>query len=787
MTAFEGSSKGDLLKHGCSLLAILLALCVSSSARSVATLSSTPAFVLVDCLKDTLALRFISVVKPLAVRTETITARGADAPHSVPWNISWRAPIPTEPAINEYEAVGMVGDRCPVDGKYTVIVKIVTSATDGGGDRLEISVERQRDPSLYVAPQFSSILETLPFQTRAIRLPTPIQMREESHSNPIVGLTIMPAELRASTGDFIGIQIYAADPQPITIDSGTAKEISLALTATPAPGIYTARLPLHSPLLVSDLTVEMALKVRVVSAFLFLILAAGVALGWVVNVWLSANAALDAAMLDAMRAADGIVARARSQRDPAVQQRLVSLAGSLQAKIRSCRTVQELQSLVTTIQNNATAIEAQADATSRTFLQDLAAARSIFAPNNLVLDEMIENCLRVAIDSLDRIERLGGTGDIEEAERQLQSYQRALPQLVLTALRAWLYMVKSALDEFGAWGLATQEPEQSRAALLQNIGAAYAAMDPAVIIQQANAIAARLRGWMALTVPLAVVRIFQATSAALHAGGRSDLASAVAACADDVTALHSDDPLMTLNAISAIRRRAEDAMRAADPQNDNVNARLMAGDFLGAASLVAPLPPAAANRTTGAAEAYIAGVNQLLPRAAMPLPPTTVGPIPLRLRLPSDLTVGQAVEIAIDWSGVAPAGLAYTWQCQPPGAADIATAEAAPPVLTAKEPGFLTIVANIGGYPPISASSYVGSVQQTPDFEALQKREQRLKLTMWAATAVLTTGVGYQIFVGAWLGTTADFAAAFLWGFFGQFGLDRIRDLARPATGKVMT
>ena len=32
----------------------------------------------------------------------------------------------------------------------------------------------------------------------------------------------------------------------------------------------------------------------------------------------------------------------------------------------------------------------------------------------------------------------------------------------------------------------------------------------------------------------------------------------------------------------------------------------------------------------------------------------------------------------------------------------------------------------------------------------------------------------------------ADFFSAFLWGFFGQFGLERLRDLAKPITSKAL-
>jgi hypothetical protein len=386
---------------------------------------------------------------------------------------------------------------------------------------------------------------------------------------------------------------------------------------------------------------------------------------------------------------------------------------------------------------------------------------------------------------LNRIEQLAATGDIEESERQLQSFRRMLPQPALTALRAWLYTVKMSLDEFGAWGIGTQEPEKTRCALLDNISTAYAALDPAAMIQQVNSIAAHVRGWMTLTVPGEVARIFRAASADLSAGTRPETAAAVAACANDVSTLHVDDPLAALNFISAVRRRAEDAMRAGIPPNAALDARLAEGNFLNAVALIA-LPPATVTIRPSAAATPGAAIDRL-PRQSAALPSGDVAPAPPRLLLPSDLTIGQTIPLTIDWTPAQPAALTVTWTCQPAGAADVTTSPGASAAVTPRRPGFLTIVASIAGYPDITAKSYVGSVLQTPDFAALQKRVQRLKLTTWAMTAVLTTGVGFQIFTGNWLGTPSDFVSAFIWGFFGQFGLDRIRDLARPVTGKVMS
>jgi hypothetical protein len=370
--------------------------------------------------------------------------------------------------------------------------------------------------------------------------------------------------------------------------------------------------------------------------------------------------------------------------------------------------------------------------------------------------------------------------------------------MVLGALRAWLSSAKSSLDEFGVWGAASQEPEQSRGALLQTITATYAAVDPALMIQQSDAIAARLRGWTALMLPRDVTHVFQAASAALRAGGRPDLAAEVAACANEVSALQGDDPRVLLNSTAAVRRRVEAALRAAAPQNESLEARLAEGDFVAAAAVLArPAAPAAdlGGRSGGAPAAMAYLAPDRLPRASAALAASAILPAPLRLRLPANLVVGEAAPLSIDWSDAAPPGLAITWECHPPGAADVPQGDSSPAVptltptltLTPKLPGFLTVVANIAGWGAISASSYVGSVLQSPDFKALERREHRVKLVIWCATAVLTTGVGFEIFAGPWLGTPSDFVSAFLWGFFGQFGLDRVRDLAKPVTAKAMS
>jgi hypothetical protein len=741
--------------------------------------SGTQTLVIVDCTKDTLALRFTSSAPPIALRTQNVVADHGTPSDAVRWTITWKPPVSTLQNIKEYEAIGSVAPPCPNIGKYTVSVKVLTDAINTvAGKPIEFTVERQTDPKLFVAPLISAKLKTNLFGDRLWPPTVPIHIQEQSHSSSIDGVSVSAGELKIPTGELASIQIEPANTNPVPLKPGGDADVHMKLSAVPPPGVYNTRLTIHTSQLSQDTTVDLTVRVQIFLCWLFITIGVGVALGWFVNVWLSATATLDAAMLDALRAADRIVALAQSQRDPAVQQRLVILAGDLQAKIPASKTVQELQTLVNDANSKVTEIQKRADATVIAFDQALAGARSMFSPNNVPLDSLITPSLKSAVEDLTAIERLGTTGDIEEAERQLQSYNRALPSKVFNSLRAWLASLKGSLDEFGAWGAATQEPEQSRGALLQKIGIAYSAVDPTAMIQQTNLIALSLRSWMALTAPHEVTRVLQTTAAALVAGHRLDLAGAVTACVNEISSLRVDDPLLSLNSLSAVRRRVEDTLRGGAPGNVDVDARLAEGNFLAAATLIAPQPQPA----PGAIAAQSFTMPPPMQRASTPLSAGGIPSTPIRLRLSSNLTIDQQSTMKIDWSDAPPPYFEVNWKCNPSEA--VLPQAGSSLVITPKLPGFLTLTATVANFEPISASAYVGSVLQTPDFEALSKRERRLKLAMWAITAVLTTGVGYQVFSSTWLGTTSDFVSAFLWGFFGQFGLDRLRDLAKSPVTK---
>ena len=73
--------------------------------------------------------------------------------------------------------------------------------------------------------------------------------------------------------------------------------------------------------------------------------------------------------------------------------------------------------------------------------------------------------------------------------------------------------------------------------------------------------------------------------------------------------------------------------------------------------------------------------------------------------------------------------------------------------------------------------------------EDVKKVEAAARRANWVLTGVagvLTAFVGYQIFSASWFGTLGDFLGCFLWGFFGQFSLDRVREMAKPMVSKTL-
>jgi hypothetical protein len=245
-------------------------------------------------------------------------------------------------------------------GRFRVGVDLIAGVAGETNERLEFGLERAADPSLYVPAQVSLNLVTNPLAPGAALLSPTVLLKEESYSSPLGAVSVSPGELKNASGDLVGIQIQPARATPIEVPSGRSAELTLALSATPSPGVYTSRVSLHSPELRQTVNMDVTLKVRVASVFLLLILVGGVALGWGVNVVLAGRAKLDAALLEALRAADGLVKRAQAQQDPAVQQRILRVAAGLEAALGQAQTVENVQDLVKTAQGQVSAIEAQA-------------------------------------------------------------------------------------------------------------------------------------------------------------------------------------------------------------------------------------------------------------------------------------------------------------------------------------------------------------------------------------------------------------------------------------------
>jgi hypothetical protein len=240
----------------------------------------------------------------------------------------------------------------------------------------------------------------------------------------------------------------------------------------------------------------------------------------------------------------------------------------------------------------------------------------------------------------------------------------------------------------------------------------------------------------------------------------------------------SQDLPASLAALARLRHETETMLRAAAPGSNAVDGALVDGDFAAAAAaLVPPLPE---RRDVAAPDAAPAAP---LPRPQTPLPGVAEPAIAPRLVLPPQLNVGEPVQAILDWAGIAPAGMPQ-WSCAPENAAEIANPDAAGARITPRSAGLLTVAANFPGTGPIAATAYAGEVTAAQDYTAIAAAAARVNGYIGTATAILTVFAGYEIFVGNWFGTFADFFTAFLWGFFGQFGLDRIRDLARPLTSR---
>lgn len=264
---------------------------------------------------------------------------------------------------------------------------------------------------------------------------------------------------------------------------------------------------------------------------------------------------------------------------------------------------------------------------------------------------------------------------------------------------------------------------------------------------------------------------------ALTDGGKATEAAAMSALAAEVVRVSGGarDPIATLGKIADVRRRAEALLRGLAPGNAALDADLLAGNFVAAARRVAPplAPPAAA----------MAAIASLAPlqHAVTVLGPAPVVTPPPRLIVPARLQVGADVTLSIDPPDARP-----NLTCEP--AKSITFTNVTPNGANAKaiEAGFITITADLGRPVRLSATIYAGEAMDTNIYRTIADNAGRVGFWTSVVTAAVTVAAGFVLFNGNWVGTWSDWFGAFAWGFFGQFGLERVRTLAQPITSRTL-
>jgi hypothetical protein len=773
-----------LLQERLGAAALLAFLAAPALAATPPLLSGQTSFSFADCSNAGILLRFTADPAPLSLRAGDIvliqSAAGV-AGTPVDWTILWEAPTLSDPAIHEYESIGSVKNGCPPPGRYKVPLTLYQPAGDQvSKTAFEITVERTIEPVLDLPATAALTLEIWPLGAGRMGALPGLSLGELSGSADLGQVFATSASLKNAAGDLTDIRLEPAGP--VTLAAGKSATLDLLLSRTPDPGTYTARLPLHAFAAKQSQAVDITLKVRVFWGFLLAAIGLGVALGWLFNVHLAQRAALGAAQLQGLRDAGAIASRALPQKDTAAQQRLIVLAAAVAAKVRNARAVTDVQAAVKDGQDMAASIETRAADTAKQFAEAMTRLQGWWTPDGAALDEALEGRLLPLRQTLDTIERTGAAGDAEAALARVAELEARIRKDVPRLLRAWLVDLNGALESFGPWGDGAQEPEATRHGLLTNLAAAYVQTDPAQLLRQSNAIARGLGGWVTLTAPGGMARSLRRAGEILRAGGQSALADALMTHATASQSLGADrqDLIGRIEALAATRREVEGMLRTARPGDAALDRILGGGDIEGAAKLMAP-PPAAPH----AFAAYAFPPVEPLTRPSAPLP-AAEDPVTLpRIRLAPHLETRATVRIELDWSLASLAKSAPVWERDPAGAADFANGTAEGVDLTAQEPGFLTISAVFAGQSPVSVRTYIGEPVDSPDYRKTAAETQRVNNATAAVAAVVTVFFGYEIFIAGWFGTFADFFSAFLWGFFGQFGLERMRDLAKPMTSKV--
>ncbi|GAA0750352.1 hypothetical protein LRH25_20275 [Ideonella azotifigens] len=756
-----------------ALLFLSLLLCAKlSPAGQVATVSGTELFV-VDCTNQALTLRFRVAGKvPQAVRTNNIRKEAGSAT-AVAWSITWQVPQPSMPAITEYQVMGAVSGTCPAAGRFVVPLTVVFA--DGTQDNLDIRVVRAAEPVLDLPA--SVVLRTdLPVAGGLPYVPS-IRLRETSGAAAIEGLSVSGGQLKNAAGELVDTVLNPALSSSIVV-AGQGTDLKLRVSSEPSVGTYTTRLTVHSPALKQSQAIDVTFKVAFLPVYLFITILVGVVIGWVVNVRLAGRAALDTARLEAYRAAGALGRRAAQQKDPTVQQRFIALVAALESDIRDARTPAEVQAALTKSAGGADAIELEAGKAAEALRLALLQVHEQLAPGHVAPDAMVREKLEALAGQLVDIDAAAAAGDVIDAQRRLDAFRSTLAPSLAAALQPWLLDLYESLHELGEWSAPAQALEQERGRILTLVTAAYQAT-AGQFVSECDKVAIAVRTLTAFTAPRAIAEAFRAAAVALQAA-KPAVALALSALAAEVLRQTASDaePLNTLQRLTAVRRDVEARMQLEMPGDAGLRHCLETGNFPGAAAVIAPpaaMPPAA----PGPLPTPIARTTPpALPAAA---PPKLI----CRILVPALLPLDRMTTVKLDWPGGAPPR-PVVWKCDGAAKASIANENSNGAEITPSQAGFLTIMADLGGGDVVTAQTYAGNLMQTPDLVKLAKESAKVNWSIWFFTAALTSLTGYLIFVNAWMGSGADFFAAFVWGFFGQFSLDRIRDTVKTTTARTL-
>ncbi len=718
-------------------------------------------YVIGDCPPEPITLHLLSDVAPAAIRTGDVAPRPAAPPPS--WSIEWSKPVPAEGVPGEYQSVGRLLGGCPRPGLYTVPLTLYD--VNRQASMLTITLVREVVPLLDVPASVTLGVERLFGAPDA----TSFVVRQTEPGAPDVRLTVTAGELRSAAGDATGITLEPTN-SPVAIRAGEAARVTLAPSASPQPGAYVAKLTLSSPALKQKLTIDVGYRVRLSVLLLVAMLALGILLGWWVNLRLAARAALDQAVLSGLRAIQAMTRRVTPQRDPAVQQRLLAVANLLQSNLEDAANPDEVSAHVTQAEGQAKEIETKAVESVTTLHGALQGARSVLRPAGPTLDDAVTARLGGPMGELDALQSAADGGDVEQTFSRLQDFTRDLPGKVAPELQGLLADMQSELGGIGPLP-AEGGLEPGRVELQDGVRRAYGEQELPLLIKAADEVSRRLRTWMDLTLPATLATQWRESARVLN--NKPALAQRLGFAAEQAEQLRraSRDPLTRLASLSAFRKSVLDALSDAAEGDRAVEAAVKAGDVRQAARLLAK-----SNEPESPSQKPAAAAPSPPPRAALVAP---AAPTAAALRIKPVIQVGQDSLATVRWIGERPASERIVWRCHPPEAAVVEPTTAGA-LIRPRETGFVIVSLEVDGARLAEVRTYAGEVSET-NFYGIAARER--PSTRWivaAATGLLTLLAGYAILEPSWYGTLTDCARAFLCGAFGQFALDRVRELFRP-------